>query len=63
VSLLRAGLTPLLPPGETYLATGGVQPLSMLSYLLFMIGCVFGVVWMSVQRYEARWWSWPSATR
>jgi diguanylate cyclase (GGDEF)-like protein len=54
VSLLRAGLTALLPPGETYLATGGVQALSMLSYLLFMIGCVFGVVWMSVQRYEAR---------
>jgi len=52
--LLRAVLTTLFPPGESYLAAGPVQTLSMLANLVFMIGCAFGVVWMSMQRYEAR---------
>lgn len=53
-SLLRAGLTVLHHPGEALLLAGTIQTLSSLAYLVFMIGCAFGLAWMSVQHYEAR---------
>lgn len=53
-SLLRAGLTMLHHPGDSLLLAGPIQTLSVLAYLIFLLGCAFGIAWMSVQRYEAR---------
>jgi len=54
VSATRAVLTIFNDPGPTYLITNNVQTLSSLGYLLYLICSAFGIVWMSVQRYEAK---------
>lgn len=54
VSLLRAVLTLTHHPGDNFLISNWVQTASNLTYLLFIIGCAFSLIWMSVQRVEAK---------
>lgn len=58
VSALTSGVktvaTILWPPTREYLRAGPAQSVPQLIYLLLMVVIVFGVAWMSIQRYELR---------